>query len=409
MRAPRRLVPIRQALRSRNFAIYTAGNSVSLVGTWLQRTTVGWLAWELTQSGAWLGLIAFADLFPTVVCAPFAGAVADRFDRLRVTRTTQLLMGAQAAALCLLTAAGLIDIWLLFALTGFLGVVSAFNQPARIAMLPQLVERQHVNAAVAVNSIVFNLARFIGPAAAGILILASGTPLAFGVNAITFAFFHWTLSRVRPAPAPPRPAAQATFGADVLEGLRFTAAHGGIAAVFALLTIGAVGCRPIVELLAGFAEEVFSSGPQGLAILTSSISVGAIAAGLAVGVSSQPRVLLATVLQSTLLTALGAALFSATSLFWAAAPAMILLGYGLSQTGIAAQTLLHLSVGESMRGRVLSVYSTIFRGGPAVGALLMGVASEPFGLRAPVFAGALVVLVCWLWAYGRRDRIAAHF
>ena len=409
MRGLRGLVPIRQALKSRNFAIYTAGNSVSLIGTWLQRTTVGWLAWDLTHSGAWLGLIAFADLFPTVVCAPFAGAVADRFDRMRVTRTTQLMMGVQAATLCLLTAAGLIDIWLLFVLTVFLGVVAAFNQPARIAMLPQLVERSHVNAAVAVNSIVFNLARFVGPAVAGMLILASGTALAFGVNAVTFGFFYWTLSRVRPAPAPARSASAAGFGADVVEGLRYTAAHGGIAAIFTLLTVGAVTCRPIVELMAGFAEEVFASGPQGLAVLTSSISVGAIAAGLAVGVSSQPRTLLRAILESTLLTAFATALFAATAAFWVAVPAMILLGYGLSQTGIAAQTLIHLSVSESMRGRVLSVYSTIFRGGPAVGALLIGVASESYGLRAPVFVGALVLLVCWLWAYARRDRIAARF
>jgi predicted MFS family arabinose efflux permease len=409
MRALRGLVPIRQALKSENFAIYTAGNSVSLIGTWLQRTSVGWLAWDLTHSGAWLGLIAFADLFPTVLLAPVAGAVADRRNRMAVTRSTQLIMGGQAAMLCVLTALGLINIFLLFGLTIVLGAAAAFNQPARIAMVPELVDRAHVNAAVAVNSIIFNLARFIGPAVAGALILASGTALAFGVNALTFGFFYWCLSRVRLAPTARRAAVAGSFAAEIADGLRYTLAHGGIFATFILLTVSAITCRPVVELLAGFAEEVFRSGPDGLAILTSSISVGAVAAGLAIGVGAQPRTLFRKLLQSTLILALGAAFFAATDIFWIAVPAMVVLGYGLSHTGIAAQTLIHLSVSEAMRGRVLSIYSMIFRGGPAVGALLMGVASERYGLRTPVVAGALMMLGVWLCAFARRDRIAGHF
>ena len=127
---------IHAALRNRNYGLYTAGSGISLIGTWMQRVATGWLTWELTGSGAWLGLVAFADLFPTVVIGPIAGAVADRWDRLTVTRISQSLAMLQAVALFVLTVTGLIDIYLLLALVAFLGSVAAFNQPARLALIP---------------------------------------------------------------------------------------------------------------------------------------------------------------------------------------------------------------------------------------------------------------------------------
>ncbi len=187
---------IARALRNPNYGLYTAGNAASLIGTWMQRIAVGWLTWQLTGSGAWLGAMAFADLFPTVIIGPVAGAAADRWDRLRVTKISQALAMAQSIVLFLLTVSGHITIELLLVLTAALGVIAGFNQPARLALIPSLVRREDLAAAVAINSIIFNSARFIGPAVAGLMIVAGGISAAFAANAVSFVFFLVALSRI---------------------------------------------------------------------------------------------------------------------------------------------------------------------------------------------------------------------
>ena len=176
---------IARALRNPHYGRYAAGNSISLVGTWMQRVAVGWLTWQLTESGAWLGAVAFADLFPTVLIAPLAGAAADRWDRLTTLKLGQALLAVQAAVLFGLTASGLITIWSLLGLSLFLGVVAAFNQPARLALVSSLVARQDLPAAVAINAIIFNSARLIGPAVAGLIIVGVGIAAVFAVNAVS--------------------------------------------------------------------------------------------------------------------------------------------------------------------------------------------------------------------------------
>ena len=166
---PRRILRV---LKSPNYRIYTTGSSVSLVGMWMQRVAVGWLAWQLTGSAAWLGILAFAELCPTVVIAPLAGALADRLDRLKALRLGQSLMFLQSLSLFSLTVSDLITIWWLLALTLFHGIVVAFNQPNRLALVPSLVARDDLPAAVALNSVIFNTARFVGPAAAGVAIVS---------------------------------------------------------------------------------------------------------------------------------------------------------------------------------------------------------------------------------------------
>src|SRR5215467_12263693 len=157
--------------RNPSFGLYSAGSAVSLIGMWMQRIAVGWLTWQLTGSGFWLGIIAFADFFPVVVVGPIAGAAADRWDRLTVIKISQTISLLQATLLFWLTATGSITLELLVALTAFQGVVVAFNQPARLALVPSLVPQTDLATAVAINSVIFNLARFIGPMLAGIAIV----------------------------------------------------------------------------------------------------------------------------------------------------------------------------------------------------------------------------------------------
>ena len=194
----------------------------------MQRIGVGWLAWELSHSGAVLGLVAFADLFPTIVIGPLGGALADRFDRLRLLRVAQMAIMCQAFLLFALTATGLITVELLVALSLLGGVVVGFNQPARLALAPSLVPRSDLATAVAINSIVFNLARFVGPALAGLVIVWSGVAMVFAVNALSFLAFLFALSCMRLEPVAIDRRGQRSMLGAIGDGVRYTSRHPGI-------------------------------------------------------------------------------------------------------------------------------------------------------------------------------------
>jgi MFS family permease len=394
-------------LRNPEFGLYSAGSAVSLIGMWMQRVAIGWLTWQLTKSGLWLGIIAAADFIPVLIIGPFAGAAADRWDRLRVVKTSQMVALLQATVLCVLTATGHIDEWLLLALATFQGCVVAFNQPARLALVPSLVPPADIASAVAINSVVFNLARFVGPILAGFAIVWSGIAAAFAANALSYVVFLLALARIRGVPPMPTTARDRSFSADLRDGLRYTAAHPAIAALLILLIAQGIGSRPLNELLPGFADEIYKSGAAGLSILVSAIGGGAIISGLWLGHRGGSSNLTMVALAGSLGSAAAAVVAVATDSLWIAAPAVAVFGFGLSSAGIAIQTLIQLAADAGMRGRVMGLYGLIFRGAPAIGALLAGVASAQFGLRWPVVLGALLVVIVCAWTYRRRARIAA--
>jgi predicted MFS family arabinose efflux permease len=396
-------------LRNANYGLYSLGSAFSLTGMWMERIAIGWLTWKLTESGFWLGVVAFADFFPVIVIAPFAGAVADRRDRLSLVKTSQFVLLAQAAVLFAATASGHINVALIVLLTAIHGIVVAFNQPARLALVPSLVPRADLGPAVAINSIIFNLARFIGPIFAGLAIVWSGVAAAFAANALSYVVFLIALARIRIVPGEDdaAPAAPRSFFADITEGIRYTATHPGIGTLFVLLIAIGIGGRPLTELLPGFADEVFRAGAGGLSILASAVGAGAILSGVWLGHRAQGANLVAVTLATTLGQALCAVAIIATDRLWLAVPAVAAYGFCISAAGIASQTLVQLASARAMRGRVMALYGLIFRGGPAIGALGAGVISVHLGLRWPVVIGALLLVAAWFWAYLIRERITA--
>jgi MFS family permease len=394
-------------LRNPNFGIYSAGSAVSLTGMWMERIAIGWLTWQLTESGFWLGIVAFADFFPVVLIAPVAGAAADRWDRLSVIKVSQAILLVQASVLWALTASGHITVALIVTLSAIHGIVVAFNQPARLALVPSLVPQPDLGSAVAINAVVFNLARFIGPIFAGLAIVWSGVAAAFLINALSYVAFLVALARIR-LERPDAPAAQRRgFVADLREGIRYTVMHPGIGALFVLLIAIGIGGRPLTELLPGIADDVFGAGAGGLSILASAIGGGAILGGVWLGHRAHSSDMMSVALATSLGSALSTIAAVATNLFWFAVLAVVMYGFCISTAGIASQTLVQLASDRAMRGRVMGLYGLIFRGGPAIGALLAGIASTHFGLRWPVFFGALLVIAAWAWTYLSRERIAA--
>ncbi|MGA7259350.1 MAG: MFS transporter [Stellaceae bacterium] len=177
---------IARAFAHRNYLVYVSGNSTSLIGWWLERVAVGWLTWTMTHSGAWLGLISLADFLPVLFLAPFAGVLADRRDRVWTIRITQWIGCVQASLLAILVVSDAMTIEILFALVLMLGIASGMAQPSRLALIPTLVDRESLASALAINSVIFNLARFIGPALAGIVIAEIGIAAAFAANAVSY-------------------------------------------------------------------------------------------------------------------------------------------------------------------------------------------------------------------------------
>ncbi|HYM71944.1 MAG TPA: MFS transporter [Stellaceae bacterium] len=394
-----------RAFSHRNYRVYISGNGVSLIGTWLQRVSVGWLAWTLTHSGTWLGLVSLAEFLPVMFLSPLAGVMADRRDRVGIIRITQLIGCAQATTLALLVWSDLISIHLLFTLVLLLGINQGIAQPARLALIPTLVDRQALPSALAINSIVFNSARFIGPAIAGVLIARVGIAAAFAANAVAYIAFQISLANLRDIPPLPVRAAQNAVRASI-EAFSYAGKHPGIAPMLVLFAVTTIGTRGFIELFPGFADSVFHRGPQGLATLTSTVGLGAICGGIWMLIRSQLNGLTNVVLANTLLMSVAIVAFTATDRFTLALPCVFVAGAAMVVTGIGAQTLIQSSVDRSMAGRVMALYGMIFRAGPALGAVVMGTASEHFGLRLPLAIGALVSIGFWTLTLTRRRAIA---
>jgi predicted MFS family arabinose efflux permease len=399
---------LRRTLSEPNCRIFYGGSLLAWTGMWMQRVAVGWIAWELTGSTFWIGVVAFADLFPAVVVSPIAGAMADRVDRLKLTIATQLAAIAQAIVLGTLAAAGLLNIWLLVALELALGTAQSFAQPARQSMIPALVPRALLASAVALNSLTFNLARVIGPAVAGVLIVAIGPVPTVIANALAYTAATASLLLLRLDPrervghAPTR-----SLWAETAEGFRYAAKHPGIGRLFLYAGLLGVLVRPFQELLPGFADQAFGRGADGLALLTGAVGAGA----LAMGLLGAGRAELAGLSRQAI--AGGAAMvmcvlgFALTESFALALAACVAAGAAMVSHGVAVQTLVQSGAEGHVRGRMMALWGLIVRACPAVGAVILGTVAEWTGLRLPTIVGCIVAIAVAAWGATQLSVIAA--
>ncbi len=398
---------IGSAMRHRNYAIITWTMVPCLVTTWMYRVAVGWLAWKLTASPTWLGVVAFADLAPGVLISPFAGALIDRIDPMRPMIVTQIIIIFQAVALWAFTISGVITIELLVGLVLLLGLNNPFSTAARMSVIPRCVPREDLSAAIAFNSTLFHGSRFIGPAIAGVVLLASwGVSFIFALNAVGYLILAIGLLRMDLAPPDRPPGERGNMLSDIADGYRYVATHPGIGPVLVLLTLSSVATRPVVDLLPAFADDVFHRGADGLAWLASAVGFGAMIGAYWLAQRGPVLGLTRLVVANILFIGLTLLAFTATDIFWLALLFLAGAGFAMIASGVGTQTLLQSAVDEAMRGRVMSLYSVIYRGVPAVGALLMGWLAERFGLQLTLGAGAVICIMAWLWAT-RRTRTMA--
>lgn len=394
-------------LRHRDFRVYMIGHIPNVIGVWVVRVAIGWLGWELTGSALWLGALAAADTMPGLVIAPFGGVLADRRDRRIVAAVTQVAMAVIAVLLTLFTVTGVITIWILFALALSRGVTGAFWQPVRLSMTPNLVPREEIPTAIALNSSTFHSAQFIGPAVAAGLLKLGGPSLAFGFSAFVAATMVWVLLIIRLQSQPERKKAKASVFADIAVGVRYTLTHGGIGPILLLLLVLGLGIRPVAELLPGFADVVFGLGSDGFSMMVSAVGFGALAGSVWMLRRGNRGGITAIALRAGMLGGGASLLFALTSWLPLALVCLAALGFSMTSGGIATQQLVQLSVPDEMRGRVLSLFGVIFRAGPGVGALIMGWAADLAGLAWPVAIGAVIGLVFFAMANARQERLQA--
>jgi MFS family permease len=395
-----------RALRYRNYRLYFAGQSLSLIGTWLQQVAMGWLTYRLTGSAWLLGVVAFCASIGILVLGPFAGVVADRVNRRRALMVTQALMLAQALALAVITALGHIEVWHLIAFALWLGTVSAFDVPLRQSLYVQLVDdRADLPNVIALNSLIVNVARVVGPAIAGLLLAVVGEAVCFALNALSFVAVIAALSLLRwPAETHPRPASG--WWSSWTEGARYAF---GFAPSRALLTLVAAlswTITPYASLMPVYAKDVYGGGPQSLGLLLSAAGAGALSCMVYLAGRSTIRGLGRVIAAATALAGAALAGFSHLRYFPLALVLMAVVGGGLILAAASVNTILQTIAEDRLRGRVASYFTMAFLGVAPLGNLAAGALAAAIGAPATLLGTGLVCALAALWFWRRLPSLA---
>ena len=384
--------PILRIWANRNYLWFMGGGVPSYLTSWMQRVGVGWLAWEITHSTTWLGIVAAADLAPMIFLAAFAGAITDRQDALKQLRLTQFLLFLQAVALASLQLTGVMSIEILVALSLWSGFVYPFHQTARHSVVANIVPRVDFAPAIATDSALFQASRFVGPSIAGLMIPTLGVGGTFIAHSIGSAVFSTALHVVRMNKPDRPPRAHAGLLRDVSEGFVFVRKHAGIFPLFMIFSMACVFLRPIQDMYPAFAGDVFHSNAVGLSWLTSATGVGALVSAGSIAMRGRIAGLTLVVFTGFFIFC-GATLgFIATDRLWVGVIFAALGGFSLNTMSTSIQTLTQSAVTDSMRGRVMGLYSLIWRGTPALGALAAGFSADYVGIRETF---AFATLACF--------------
>ena len=393
---------ITRALRHRNYRLFFGGQSVSLAGSWITRVATSWLVYRLTGSELLLGVVGFCGQIPALVLTPFAGALVDRVDRRKVLLWAQWLSAAQSAVLAALTLANRITIPELIVLQLIQGAVNAFEMPARQSFVVEMVEdKRDLSNAIALNSMMVNGSRVIGPSIGGALIAGFGEGWCFAVDAVSYLGVIWSLMAMRTTPSTVRTLAPALE--QIRDGWNYVRASAPIRTCLTLVAISSVMGMPYMVLMPVMAKEVLGGGPSTLGLLMTSVGVGALAAGVYLASRTSVRGLSRVILTGTVLFGAGLAGFSFTQHVGMAACMLAVAGVGFISQMASSNTLIQTIVDEQFRGRVMGFYTMAIVGTIPVGSLLAGVVAERVGAPLTIRLGGLVCLASAVWFATRQS------
>ena len=379
-----------RALRHRNFRLFTAGQSISLIGNWMQQLAMGWLVYRLTDSAFLLGLVAFGAQGPSFILSPFAGVLADRYNRQRIVIATQILMMVQAIVLTVLVMTGAVQFWHVLVLSAFFGAVNAFDIPARQSFLLQMVEqREDLPNAIALNSSMFNGARLVGPALAGFMIAQFGEGVAFLLNAVSYIAVIVALLAMKIAPRA-RPRAHSNMFSTLREGFHYAFGFAPIRDVLSLVAVVALFGVPFSMLMPVVAVKVLHGDATTLGLLMSATGLGALSGALYLAARESVRGLSRVISYSAVL--FGAALtgFAISRSLSVSLLLLVLAGFGMMVQMAASNTFLQTIVDDDKRGRIMSLYTMAFIGVAPFGSLFAGAAAQRVGAPLTIAVGGVV-------------------
>jgi MFS family permease len=395
-----------RAFRHRNYRLYFLGQSFLTVGTWIHSVALGWLIWRLSASPFLLGMLALCDQGPIFILGIFSGAIIDRFDRRRILLVTQACTMFIVALLAVLTLAGWIGVAGAIGLTLALGVVNAFDGPARQSFVVELVGVEDLANAIALNSMLYNLARLIGPAVGGAIVAAFGVGWCFVVKEMTIlpAVLALVLLRLERAP---RPSRVGRIWREMGHGLRFIRRDPAAIKYLVLVGVCSFTSVPYFSFLPMLASNVLKSGPRGAGILMSLTGVGAVAGAINVTFRDRSGGMRNWPVWAALLLGLAQIGIGCSSLFWVTAILAVPVGFAILTQNLTANTLLQILVLPELRGRVMAFYAMMSLGTVPFGALASGVLASHLGLPATaILGGALCAATAT--AYGFADRLPRH-
>lgn len=380
-----------RALRHRNFKLFFSGQVISLVGTWMQRIAESWLVYRLTHSAMLLGLVAFGGQVPIFLLGPIAGVVADRVNRHRLVVATQVASMLLALSLALLTFTGKITVGWILLMAILLGVVNAFDMPARQAFILDMVEREDAMNAIALNSSIFNLARLAGPAIAGMVVAAVGEGWCFLINGLSYIAVISGLLAMHLKPQEARGAAAGVLS-HFLEGFRYVRHAMPLRTLLILLGVNSLFIAPYTVLLPIFAGSTFHIGAKGYGWLTGAAGAGALSGALLLTSREGVRGLGKLIGTLTLVMALGVIGFAFSHQLGMSLALLFLVGGCQMTVTASANTLLQTMTEDRFRGRVMSFYSMMVRGMFPFGSLLVGWLAGRFTAPPALAAGGILAL-----------------
>lgn len=379
-----------QALSIPNYRRYTWGQSISLIGTWMQMAAQSWLVLTISHSSTVLGLVVAAQTLPILLLGPYGGVIADRANKLRLMIVLQSLMGVQALLLGVLTVTGAVQVWEIAALAALLGLNNAFENPARQSFMLEMVGSDSLRNAVSLNSVLVNVARSIGPAVAGILIATVGDGVCFLINAASFVPVLISLSTLDRSAISPSPPAVRARG-QLRDGLAYVRRTPDLAVPLLMMAVAGVIAYEFQVTLPVMAKDGLHAGAQGYGFMTAAMGVGAVCGGLLVAALGRTGVRP---------LALAAGGFGAALLFAASAPslaveliALALVGWASISFMATGNSTLQLTAAPTMRGRVMSLWFVAFQGSTPIGSPIIGWAMASAGARAGLGLGAVACLL----------------
>jgi MFS family permease len=396
-----------RALRHRNFRLFFAGQSVSLIGTWLTRVATGWLVYRLTDDAWLLGVAGFAGQIPTFLLAPLAGVLIDRWNRHRVLVVAQVLSLVQSALLAAFALTGTIAVAHIIALNVMQGLINAFDTPARQTFMIEMIEdRADLPNAIALNSSMVNAARLIGPTVAGALIAAFGEGWCFAVDAASYLAVIASLVAMQVPPPRPRP--RRRLAEEMGEGARYVAGHRPIRTVLLVLALVSLTGMPYLVLMPMMATDVLHAGAHGNGFLMSASGLGALGGAIYLARRSSAVGLGKIIALAAAGFGAGLIAFSRSTTMWLSLPLLVVTGFSMIVQMAASNTVIQTLVDEDKRGRVMSFYTMAFFGTTPLGSLLAGGLARGLGAPDTLLIGGVACVLAAVAASTQLRAIAVR-